>query len=57
MKVRSLAVTLSKYFFSATMPITLDTVKNKLGVKSSIGSFTVPLGATINMVELLSCRE
>jgi Na+/H+-dicarboxylate symporter len=31
------------------MPITLDTVKNKLGVNSSIGSFTVPLGATINM--------
>jgi Na+/H+-dicarboxylate symporter len=31
------------------MPITLDTVKNKIGVNSSIGSFTVPLGATINM--------
>ena len=31
------------------MTITLDTVKNKLGVNSSIGSFTVPLGATINM--------
>ena len=31
------------------MPITLDTVKNKLGVNSSVGSFTVPLGATINM--------
>ena len=50
MKVRSLAVfAFSTSSSSATMPITLDTVKNKLGVKSSIGSFTVPLGATINM--------
>jgi Na+/H+-dicarboxylate symporter len=50
MKVRSLAVfAFTTSSSSATMPITLDTVKNKLGVKSSIGSFTVPLGATINM--------
>ena len=47
-KVRSLAVfAFSTSSSSATMPITLDTVKNK--VNSSIGSFTVPLGATINM--------
>ena len=31
------------------MPVTLETVKNKLGVNPSVGSFTVPLGATINM--------
>ena len=50
MKVRSLAVfAFSTSSSSATMPVTLDTVKNNLGVRSSIGSFTVPLGATINM--------
>lgn len=50
LKVRSLAVfAFSTSSSSATMPVTLDTVKNKLGVRSSVGSFTVPLGATINM--------
>jgi len=34
---------------SATLPITLETAKNKLGVGNSVASFTVPLGATINM--------
>ncbi|MBZ9610168.1 dicarboxylate/amino acid:cation symporter [Rheinheimera maricola] len=34
---------------NATMPITMETVTKKLGVKNSIASFTVPLGATINM--------
>lgn len=34
---------------NATLPVTLETVTKKLGVKNSIGSFTVPLGATINM--------
>ena len=34
---------------NATMPITLDTVQKKMGVKKSIAAFTVPLGATINM--------
>ncbi len=34
---------------NATMPITLETVEEKLGVKNSVASFTVPLGATINM--------
>ena len=33
----------------ATIPVTLRTVKAKLGVESSVASFTVPLGATINM--------
>jgi len=33
----------------ATLPITLETVEHKLGVKNSIASFTIPLGATINM--------
>ncbi|WP_193330839.1 dicarboxylate/amino acid:cation symporter [Pseudoalteromonas ulvae] len=34
---------------SATMPITLETATKKLGAKNSVASFTVPLGATINM--------
>ncbi len=33
----------------ATIPVTLNTVETRLGVKNSIASFTVPLGATINM--------
>ena len=34
---------------SATMPLTLKTVKEKLGVDQSTASFCIPLGATINM--------
>lgn len=34
---------------SATLPVTLETATNKLGVKKSVASFTVPLGSTINM--------
>lgn len=34
---------------NATLPITLETVEHKLGVKNSIASFTIPLGATLNM--------
>ncbi|GAP75026.1 MULTISPECIES: dicarboxylate/amino acid:cation symporter [Pseudoalteromonas] len=34
---------------SATMPITLETATKKLGASNSVASFTVPLGATINM--------
>lgn len=34
---------------NATIPITLKTVETRLGVKNSVASFTVPLGATINM--------
>jgi Na+/H+-dicarboxylate symporter len=34
---------------SATIPVNLKTVEQKLGVNNSIASFTVPLGATINM--------
>ena len=33
----------------ATIPITLRTVEAKMGVDNAIASFTVPLGATINM--------
>ena len=34
---------------AATIPVTLKTVEQRLGVKNAIASFTVPLGATINM--------
>ena len=34
---------------NATIPITLETVTKKMGAQNSIASFTIPLGATINM--------
>jgi Na+/H+-dicarboxylate symporter len=33
----------------ATLPVTLRAVEKRLGVDTSVASFTVPLGATINM--------
>lgn len=34
---------------NATIPVTLKTVDERLGVDNSVASFTVPFGATINM--------
>jgi len=34
---------------NATIPVNLETAEHKLGVNNSIASFTIPLGATINM--------
>jgi len=34
---------------SATLPLTLEAVETKAGVSNKISSFTLPLGATINM--------
>lgn len=34
---------------NATIPVTMETATKRLGVKNRIASFTVPLGATINM--------
>ncbi len=34
---------------SATLPVTIETAEEKLGVSNGICSFTLPLGATINM--------
>ncbi|PKO99888.1 MAG: dicarboxylate/amino acid:cation symporter [Bacteroidetes bacterium HGW-Bacteroidetes-9] len=34
---------------SATLPLTIEAVENKDGVSNKISSFTLPLGATINM--------
>ncbi|GAL15180.1 proton/glutamate symport protein [Vibrio astriarenae] len=43
------AVALSTSSSMATLPVTMDTVENELGVKNSTASFVLPLGATINM--------
>lgn len=34
---------------AATLPVTLDVVEKRLGVSNRVSSFTIPLGATINM--------
>lgn len=34
---------------NATLPLNLEVTEKKLGVENSIASFTVPLGATVNM--------
>lgn len=34
---------------NATIPMSIDVLANKLGVSKKISSFTIPLGATINM--------
>ena len=34
---------------SATLPLTMEALENKSGVSNKITSFTLPLGATINM--------
>lgn len=34
---------------NATIPLSIDTLFNKVGVSKKISSFTIPLGATINM--------
>lgn len=34
---------------SATLPVTMATARTKLGVENTVSSFTIPLGATINM--------
>jgi Na+/H+-dicarboxylate symporter len=44
-----IALAFSTASSNATIPVTLETVEHKLGVKNSIASFTIPLGATVNM--------
>lgn len=34
---------------NATIPLSIETLKDKLGISEKISSFTIPLGATINM--------
>jgi Na+/H+-dicarboxylate symporter len=44
-----LALAFSTASSNATLPVTLENVEHRLGAHNSIASFTVPLGATINM--------
>lgn len=44
-----LALAFSTSSSNATMPVTLETIEHKCGVDNSVASFTIPLGATINM--------
>ena len=44
-----IALAFSTASSNATLPVTLETVEHKLGVSNSIASFTIPLGATVNM--------
>jgi Na+/H+-dicarboxylate symporter len=49
-KMRSVwAFAFSTSSSAATIPITMRAVEKRLGVKSTVAGFTVPLGATINM--------
>jgi len=49
-KIRSVQVfAFSTASSNATLPVTLEVVEQKLGVKRSVAAFTVPLGATLNM--------
>ncbi|TKF00691.1 dicarboxylate/amino acid:cation symporter [Vibrio kanaloae] len=34
---------------NATIPVTMEAAKNRMGVDNKVASFTVPLGATVNM--------
>ena len=43
------AVALSTASSMATLPVTMNTVENELGVRNATASFVLPLGATINM--------
>ncbi|HEY5656574.1 MAG TPA: dicarboxylate/amino acid:cation symporter [Myxococcota bacterium] len=44
-----IALAFSTASSGATIPVTLATVEHRLGADNSISSFTIPLGATINM--------
>lgn len=45
----AMSVAFSTASSSGTLPLTIETVEKKCGVSSEIASFTLPLGATINM--------
>lgn len=44
-----MVVAMSTSSSNATIPVNLETCESKLGVSKSVSSFTIPLGATINM--------
>ncbi len=45
----AISVAFSTASSNATLPVALDSVTNRCGVHKDISSFTIPLGATINM--------
>lgn len=45
----AMSVAFSTASSGATIPVSLDICENQLGINKDIASFTVPLGATINM--------
>lgn len=45
----AMSVAFSTASSSSTLPITIDTCEKRLGVSKNVASFTLPLGATINM--------
>ena len=47
--LKPIAVAFSTSSSSATMPVTLETLQENFDVSESVSSFTIPLGATINM--------
>lgn len=45
----ALAVAFSTSSSNATLPVTMEVAETRLGARESVASFTLPLGATINM--------
>jgi len=45
----AISVAFSTSSSGATIPVTLETIQDEFGVSKSISSFTIPLGATVNM--------
>jgi len=47
--VPAMSVAFSTASSNGTLPVTIETVEDRCGVSESVASFTLPLGATINM--------
>lgn len=47
--VQPIVMAFSTSSSGATLPVTIDAVKNKVGVSNRVTSFVLPMGATINM--------
>src|SRR5690606_32143080 len=45
----ALLVAFSTSSSGATLPVTINAVENKAGVSNRVASFTLPMGATVNM--------
>ena len=47
--VQPIVMAFSTSSSGATLPVTIDAVKNRVGVSNRVTSFTLPMGATVNM--------